>query len=153
MSEAFRRLQIFLYHCGFPVVLLGCDPLFVTSAQYRAHVAERFFWVCMAQRVSITAFALFTAVLHYSWNASLFPPFAGVGELTSLLIFAGYTLAVEWTGSTIVTLLIAGVYRLNVVSVGGVLLLHPSTFTLCALCAAFCLGDLFVNINSLQFGC
>jgi hypothetical protein len=121
-------------------------------------VAERFFWVCLAQRVSITAFALLAAALHYNFNAPLYP-FSGGGSGTAgddakfseLLRYFGFTLLVEWSGSTIVTILIAVVFGINVVKVGGIVLARRNLFWLCALCSVHCIADLGMSLNKVVF--
>lgn len=101
---------------------------------FRLERCRTFYFLCMAERITITTFPLCLVLVHHNYNAPFLE--AQRGPMYNRFVeFCFITLGIEWTVSTFVTIVIMKAFSLNPVLLGGRLLSNPQ-FRLCALWAS-----------------
>jgi len=114
--------------------------------EFREQSIVSFYFLCMAERISLTTFTLGFSLLHHNYNQEFFEESLPNHEYDKLLGFCGYVLMVEWTGSTILTLIMYRAFGLNALTKGGHVVCSPY-FRLCALYSAVHIGsDYYASI-------
>jgi hypothetical protein len=120
MSSYYYRLKNYVQY-----TLLGrqADPMDKSLEEMRLHRLFAFFFLCMAQRITIVSYPLSATILYFNYNKSFFLGSAEEGvNYDQTLSQCAVMLVIEWTGSTIVSCIIYYVYRLNPLTVPANLL-------------------------------
>lgn len=104
-----------------------------------------FYFVCMAERMSITLLLVCATMLHFcNYNALSFSTTAQ-GDYEKIIANCFYMLAIEWTGSTIMTYILIRKYQLNALTFGGHVMCNPHVKVCCIYIAAHIASDYYAG--------
>jgi hypothetical protein len=118
--------------------------------RHRYGIIVKLYWVSMARRLSLTAYASAVALLNISYNSRFYPLSEGTSE--RFFIFLLGMLLVEWAWSTIITLAIRRWYRYDVVLTGAAMIVrHPAARLIALLVGVHAIQDAFLALNTFTF--
>jgi hypothetical protein len=140
------------------LAVLGHDgkEMNVTDLKFemmRRGLSVEFYTYCMAMRISLMAYLAHTALLRRNWNSEFFPYNPRVMSQAFYERFNYFLLAmlaVEWTISTIVTIVIRQVSSIDVITAGAYPLVNRESFWRSQLMGIHILMDSYLSSNSMS---
>jgi hypothetical protein len=117
-----------------------------------------FYFLCMAERISITTYPASLLVLHYNYNGAFFfmqgDDATAESQFTRLMVFCLIMLCIEWASSVICTVVLGLVTSRNALLDGGHLLASPHFKHAAVLFAVYVCFDTVlstVQLDDIQF--
>jgi len=120
------------------------------AARHRYGIVVKLYWVSMARRLSLTAYAAAVGIIEAAYNRRFYPFEAS--DTDAFFTFLLGMLLVEWAWSTIITLAIRKVYKYDVVLTGAAMIAnHPMARAVGLLVGVHAIQDAFLALNTFTF--
>lgn len=130
---------------NFKSWVLKKDPM-TDEEKYKLRSTETvtFYFVCMAERMSITIVMLCVSMVYFcTYNAMFFSDSTTTASYETFVGTCFQMLGIEWTGSTIMTIILIKLYKLNALTFGGHVMVNPHVKVCCIYIAVNIASDYY----------